>query len=301
MLRWLLVLLINAQEKEVTETSPNRHPKEYNDKNVHLKVDALKRWMFGGKKDAIAHPPEGYELQKEYDLTKLDLEDWDMGPSWGDYHPKFLNTYFDKTGETIETDSSGIMKLGVKFNPKTFVGEDDRQIKIPYVRGRLHSKLKFRYGWFEAMVKQPKGKNQWAAFWLTGAHSWPPEIDIFEAYSDESIKYHDGRIKYGKIKPNLHYGKLEDNNKEEYGARGIPVRKATERFVHYACLWEEDRIEIYYDGYLAFSCTDPEILKWYNMGHNWMTLIISNNVVEGKMVADDAYMEVKDLKVYKKQ
>ena len=301
MLRWLLVLLINAQEKEVTETSPNRHPKEYNDKNVHLKVDALKRWMFGGKKDAIAHPPEGYELQKEYDLTKLDLEDWDMGPSWGDYHPKYLNAYFDRVGETIETDSSGIMKVGIKFKPKTFIGDDDRQIKIPYVRGRLHSKMKFRYGWFEAKIKQPIGKNLWTSFWLTGAKSWPPEIDIFEGYSDESRRYHHGKMRHAKIKPNLHYGKLEDNNKEEYGARSIPVGRATKRFVHYACLWEEDRIEIYYDGQKVFSCTDPEILKWYNMGHNWMTLIVANNIVSGKMVADEAYMEVKDLKVYKKK
>lgn len=304
MLKYLIITLFNLQHKadNIPPTSdPNRHIDRDNVTNIENQVNLTKRWLFRNKQDNIISPPEGYELIKEYDLSTLNEDDWNMGPSWGEYHPKFLNTYFDRTGETIKTDTSGIMKIGVKNKPKTFVGDNDVQITIPYVRGRLHSKKKFRYGFFEAMIKLPKGKNLWPAFWLTGAASWPPEIDIFEAYSDESKKYNHGPYKRIKIKPNLHYGKVEDNNKEEYGTRCMPVWKAEDRFTHYACLWEKDRIEIYYDGQLAFKCTDLTILKWFNMGHNWMTLIISNNLAGGKWTADEAYMEVKDLKVYKEK
>ena len=301
MIKIILIFLINIQSKfDNRDSSPKRHPSEENKINVQCKANAVQRWMFRGKKDGIAHPPEGYELQKEYDLTTLDLDDWDLGPSWGDYHPELLNAYYDRTGETIETDSSGIMKIGVKRKPKTFVTEDDRQINIPYVRGRLHSKMKFRYGWFEAKIKQPKGKNLWTAFWLTGAHSWPPEIDIFEAYTDEGKNYKEGIWKNTKIKPNLHYGYLDKGTKEAYGTRSIPTWGMTERFVHYACLWEKDRIEIYYDGQLAFRCTDPKILEYFNSGHNWMTLIVSNNLTPSAWNADEEPMEVKDLKVYNK-
>ena len=300
MLEWLLVALINLQGKfDDRSSTPYRHSKSENKVNVKCKAAAVNRWIFRSKNDPIAYPPDGYTLEKEYDLTTLNLDDWDMGPSWGDYHPKLLNAYYDRAGETIETDTSGIMKIGIKYKPKRF-SSDTGALVIPYIRGRLHSKLKFRYGWFEAMIKQPKGKNLWSAFWLTGAHSWPPEIDIFEAYSDESIKYKEGIFPRTKIKPNLHYGYVDKGTKEAYGTRSIPVWKMEDRFVHYACLWEEDRIEIYYDGQLAFKCTDPKILDYFNSGHNRMTLIISNNITTWGWDADEASMEVKDLKVYKK-
>ena len=48
---------------------------------------------------------------------------------------------------------------------------------------RLHSTTGYRYGWFEAKIKLPKGKNLWPAFWMWAWDSWPPEIDIFEGYT----------------------------------------------------------------------------------------------------------------------
>jgi len=58
--------------------------------------------------------------------------------------------------------------------------------KAPYESGMIRSKQTFRYGYFEARVKLPKGKGLWPAFWLNsdfdehGRLAWPPEIDIFE-------------------------------------------------------------------------------------------------------------------------
>jgi beta-glucanase (GH16 family) len=45
-----------------------------------------------------------------------------------------------------------------------------------YTSSRLVSKLKFKYGIFEARLKIPKGAGTWSGFWLLGENSslaWP--------------------------------------------------------------------------------------------------------------------------------
>ena len=130
MLKYLILTLFNLQHKSdniPAESDPNRHIDRDNVVNIDNQANLAKRWLFRNKQDNVVLPPGGYELIKEYDLSTLNEDDWNMGPSWGDYHPKFLNTYFDRTGETIETDTSGVMKIGVKNKPKTFVDDNDVQ------------------------------------------------------------------------------------------------------------------------------------------------------------------------------
>ncbi|GAB2174739.1 glycoside hydrolase family 16 protein [Dongia sp. agr-C8] len=55
-----------------------------------------------------------------------------------------------------------------------------------YPSGMIRSRQTFRYGYFEARIKMPKGRGLWPAFWLNsdydenGKLNWPPEIDIME-------------------------------------------------------------------------------------------------------------------------
>ena len=55
--------------------------------------------------------------------------------------------------------------------------------------GIIRSEEKIIYGDISADVKLPKGRNLWPSFWLTGAESWPPEIDILEAWSNSNGSY----------------------------------------------------------------------------------------------------------------
>jgi hypothetical protein len=101
---------------------------------------------------------------------------------------------------------------------------------------------------------------------MGGAYKWPPEIDIFEGFSNDGeynrMKF--PKLKNVKIQPNLHYGNVNQNTKDDYGAYDVPVFDATKRFVQYVCHWEKDFIKIYYDGNLIFETKDKDILKWYN-------------------------------------
>src|SRR5581483_3301600 len=56
-----------------------------------------------------------------------------------------------------------------------------------YESGMIRSKRTFKYGYFEARAKVPRGRGVWPAFWLAsgrragdGKIGWPPEIDIAE-------------------------------------------------------------------------------------------------------------------------
>jgi len=174
--------------------------------------------------------------------------------------------------------------------------------------GLIHSKESWRYGWFEASIKLPEGQAYWPAFWLSGAHSWPPEIDIFEAYSHEGPKYDKPRFfkwfsrPNQRIQPNLHYGSIEKGTKSMYGPRNIPVADATDRFVQYACLWEEDRIEIYYDGIKVFQCTDPKILETYNASDSHQFIILNHGLHHGHPDnPDESAMLVKNVIVKQKR
>ncbi|MGH9101642.1 MAG: glycoside hydrolase family 16 protein [Acidimicrobiales bacterium] len=57
----------------------------------------------------------------------------------------------------------------------------------PYTSGMIQSNHKyvFRYGYMQIRTKLPAGRGMWPAFWtLSTDHSWPPEIDVFEALGD---------------------------------------------------------------------------------------------------------------------
>ena len=63
--------------------------------------------------------------------------------------------------------------------------------------------------------KLPKGVGLWPAIWLSCDKTWPPEIDILEAYSNEKGDYKND------LQSNFHYD--FDKNKKSSGARNHPV------------------------------------------------------------------------------
>jgi len=211
-------------------------------------------------------PPSEYNLvfEDRFNGDRIDSSEWRFGQPWGNFHTEQLWWYWPETDSCAKTSEDGL-KLSLCLNPRVFVKnqlpEWKRSKKLPEVwtgswcAGLISTKKAYQFGWFEAEIMIPTDFMQWSAFWLAGQDSWPPEIDIFEAYTTDDLNDI-------KIKPNIHWGNAGTwrNGKKDYGAPRIYVKNPHERFVHYACHWTEDFIRIYYDGHLVQECTNEEML-----------------------------------------
>lgn len=292
-----------------------KHPIKETLKNYLLRWKAFKLYQSKLNGDRGMIPPSGYKRMFYDDFTThLDLDKWRLGQPWGNFHSKALHQHYDTEGKETYVSKDNNLILEVRHRPLDMVKADlpdwrqaDRipdRFTIPYAIGLVTTKESWLYGWFEAEIKLPVGKPLWPAFWLSGKHSWPPEIDIFEAYSKYNELYSDKFLfkkrDHVKIQPNLHYGIVEDGTKTMYGAYDVPVNNATDRFVQYACWWEKDFIRIYYDGIMVFECTNPEVLKWYNDQSHEQFIIINNGIQDIGQVPNECAMQVRKVAVYQK-
>jgi len=285
--------------------------------NFKYYFNAKKRYKKFTGKHREAFPPIGYKPVFEDNFKEtLNQDEWRYGQVWGDFHTGNLTTHYDVDG-TYSRIVPGGLSLELRNSPRTFIKSElpewrrseelPEVFNIPIAIGMVSTKQSWQYGWFEAWIKLPKGTPYWPAFWLAGVNSWPPEIDIFEAYSQYGENY-EGKTWFGKLKPNrkiqpnLHYGSTDNNTKKMYGSWDIPVAKCTERFVQYACLWEKDRIEIYYDGSIVFKCTDPEILESFNKENSQQNIIINHGYHPDNVsiVPNEDDMLIKSIRVLQK-
>ena len=234
--------------------------------NSWLQFKAWYRYMMPGQSSIKVMPPSEYNLvfEDRFNGDRVDSSEWRFGQPWGNFHAEQLWWYWPETDSCAKTSEDGL-KLSLCLNPRVFVKnqlpEWKRSKKLPeawtssWCAGLISTKKAYQFGWFEAEIMIPTDFMQWSAFWLAGQDSWPPEIDIFEAYTTDDLNDI-------KIKPNIHWGNAGTwrNGKKDYGAPRIYVKNPHERFVHYACHWTEDFIRIYYDGHLVQECTNEEML-----------------------------------------
>lgn len=267
----------------------------------------------GGRKE----PPSRYYLSwMDQFNEKLNPQEWGYAMPWGDFHPESLHQYYDNDGTLSYVNISNDLVLELRKIPKTWKKKDlpdwrtspqmPEEFTIPIGVGFVHTKKSWKYGWFTADIKLPKGQSYWNAFWTASMNSWPPEIDVLEAYSEKGPRYESKGL-FGKMKPdfqirpNLHYGVIEQRSKEDYGAWDVPVPDCTERFVQYAFLWEKDRIEIYYDGIKVFQCTDQKTLRWFNREGSDMYLIFNHGLHQDYPEnPSESSMLVKNVQVWQK-
>ena len=160
-------------------------------------------------------------------------------------------------------------KNKVTYNPKIACGTMKTIETIP-----VNSSI-------ECEIVTPTGPNLWFSFWLTACDNWPPEIDIFEGYTDKNGSYFDKLKLHRKfpfiyknirMESNVHY----KNNKgihKSITAKGehksffnLPL-EAT--WNHFKCNWYEDKIEFYINGKLHRVITDEKILSKMNTEGMW--------------------------------
>jgi len=283
---------------------------KFKDSLTNLKSNITNRYLNNGYGKPIT-PPDGYVnvFSDEFKKT-LNTKAWRYGQSWGEFHPNEPHQYYDNNGTLSYVSSEGLV-LELRKYPKTFLKKNipswlqkdgmPDEINIPVGVGMVSTIESWRYGWFEGWIQLPKGQSYWNAFWLTALKSWPPEIDIFEGYSEEGPYYNVGFTKDRKIQPNLHYGVIEEGTKKMYSPFNNTVKGATERFVQYVCHWEKDFIRIYYDGNLVFQCTDKNILKWFNREDVSQYIILNHGLHRAHTNnPQESSMLIKSIKVYQK-
>ena len=103
-----------------------------------------------------------------------------------DMDPSFAGTGTQPLSVNPFSDDNGVLTISAQPTSPTvapYIGN------MPYTSGVLTTEGTFAqtYGYWEISAELPKGDGLWPAFWLLPAdHSWPPEVDIFEALGSDT-------------------------------------------------------------------------------------------------------------------
>jgi beta-glucanase (GH16 family) len=114
-----------------------------------------------------------------------------------------------------------------------------------FTSGLLTTKPSFAqtYGYFEARIDLPEGAGAWPAFWLLPADgSWPPELDVMEAYGSA--------LTYQTV-----HSKATGTHTMEYTTNYVPG--GTDGFHTYGVLWTKESITWYIDGVAVDTAATP--------------------------------------------
>lgn len=276
-------------------------------KNLYLILKSYIRFFFKIKKKyKLPFNKEEYQLffSDDFGGNKLDANKWRMGQIWGDFHPSQPHQYYGKDEDFVLVKDN-YLNLFTRYKPKKFFDfKNSIYITINHGVGLVVSKSSFKYGFYEISGIVPKGEMLWSAIWLTAVKTWPPEIDILEAYSEKNGDYKNKLgIKNFKFQPNIHYGFIENKTKKNYGANSYPIFEAQNREVIYGLHWTENFIKFYYDGCLIFETKKPEILKYFNEKNVEMNIILNNAlspVIENRKYETSCF-KIKSVKFFKKK
>ena len=229
---------------------------------------------------------------------------WRKQEPWGLIHPDKAWNFYDHTAATVDDDN--VLHLKTQYNPMNITHRVDGKkvmYRPKYGVGLISSMEKFHHGYFEIEAKLPTGYALWPAFWLYGS-PWPPEIDIFEGYTGNRQDYLHFNIwnplAYNKIQSCIHHGVVAEGTKTNIPARaGMIFKDPRKHFIKYACNWQKDIIEIYYDNRLVRTITDKQILK--EMDQPQMVLINNHLTKKGleKVGTQSSDFQVKYFKYVK--
>ena len=216
---------------------------------------------------------------------------WKPQERWGTVHPDKPFVWYSPN--CVRVDEWGYLHLETrKDRQRKYEEYYNKEYDPKYGVGLICSVLNFSYGYFEIEAKLPSGQNLWPAFWMWGADSWPPEIDIFEGYTNKNNSYFSPKLPNPlgcwDVVPNFHY--KEEGKKKATGTtrRYWGCKDPSKYFMKYSCLWTPDLIEIKYDNHIIKKITNKKLLKYF-MGTK-MRVIINNSFTsipdEGKEYSD---------------
>ena len=192
-------------------------------------------------------------------------------------HPEYPHTWYSDSDDVITRLRNGEMHLSYRNNPKEVKHWDGKVYHPTVERAIIRTKQHFDYGIFSIEAMMPKGLNICSAFWLSGFGNWPPEIDIFESWSDDCNYFHKWNNHFPwfgsswRTTYNVHYNDKKLIHRH-LGSKNISTCKQkldpTENWIKYECVWEPDKIT-----FKANDVITKVVSKKYA---NWLTTNLKN-------------------------
>jgi beta-glucanase (GH16 family) len=200
--------------------------------------------------------------------------EWLTQERWGQVHPEKPNWWYDESAITIL--ENGNMVLRTQYNPKEFDGVTSN-IGV----GLVSCTEKFGYGRYSIEAKLPKGPHLWPAFWMYSWESWPPEIDIFEAYSNKWGNYINFDIEalignVWDVQTNIHLGETPNNYNIGAKTGRMGLMNPTDVFMLYELEWTEKSVKFFYNGRLVRTLRDQNTLS--QLKGKTMNVIVNNGI-----------------------
>ncbi|MBR3307762.1 MAG: family 16 glycosylhydrolase [Lachnospiraceae bacterium] len=188
--------------------------------------------------------PEGYHLvwNDEFSGSALSPDDWN-------YEVHEVGWVNHELQEYVASEEYAYVKDGnLVIQPV----KKEEGGNVSYYSGRVNTQNHhdYKYGWFEARLKVPKGKGFLPAFWMMPQDEdyygqWPKcgEIDIMEVLGDEVKR------NYGT----LHFG---EPHTQRQGTFDMANGNYADDFHTFAVEWEPGVIRWYVDGEKYFETSD---------------------------------------------
>lgn len=234
--------------------------------------------------------------------------EWLPQERWGNVHPEKPEAWNDPSAIKIDDDQT--LRLYARPNPKEIEVVTDWSTTPPTKKivkstvgfGLISCTTHFSYGLFELDAKMPKGPFVWPAFWMWAFETYPPEIDIFESYTNKRGSYFNWthEILWGawwRVKSNIHLkdkvkkasvgGLNEDGtNRWQLNAKAhwLGWKNPSKRFNKYGLLWTPDEISIMFNGRKVRTLTDRAVLDQFE--NVTMNVIINNSIQDGYLKTD---------------
>lgn len=217
--------------------------------------------------------------------------DWLTRMNYGWHHPTSKHQWFNPEAVCV---CGGDIHLSLTHTPRQ--SEYGQTRILPYGVGLVRSQQTFSYGYFEADIILPRGKNLFPAFWLISDISWPPEIDVLEGFSGRFGNYlSPDPVSPFKIGSNVHIkgdnGNTSTGREEPWFFYASPLRQIT-----YKLLWTPNQIKIDYNNTNVVSITDEKVVEQFR-GHRMH--VIFNVGVHKPPVTLETPMIIKDFRFEK--
>ena len=204
--------------------------------------------------------------------------EWRTSQPWGRYHPDNSKAWYSDDCVNIRGDK---LELSTFYDCKNF----DNTTR-PMACGLISSEYDdFGYGEYEIIVRLPRGRELWPAFWFAPVGEAPPEVDVFEAETRKTKGYYNLDIgspeAFWLIKSNAHYGLDYVYDHHELGPKRsfMGFKNPQYHYLSYKFIWTEDYIKIYYNNIRNRFIRNEGII---NAFRGKKIRIIINNIVSDK-------------------